>query len=197
TNQLPPPPPKPSATDGVTLSEAELKSKVGAYWNSRIEEVGRVTADAGKLRVNISGGNLTLVPNGANRFRIVEPGTEAEFEVNADGTPRRLLLNLPGQRPMVFDAVPPADAAQLSQFVGSYYSDEIDSTYRVTLKDDKLMLTRKKADPLTLQPVFRDAFATLSILGTVRFTRDAQNRVNGFTLHAGRIRSFKFIKRAE
>lgn len=195
----PPPPPKPNPTDGVTLSEAELKSKAGAYWNARIEEVGRVTADAGKLRMNISGGNLTLTPNGANRFRITESGTEAEFEVSADGAPRRLLLNLPGQKPMTFDAMPPADAspAQLVPFVGNYYSDEIDSTYKIALKDDKIVLMRKKADPTTLQPIFRDAFSTFSILGTIRFTRDAQHRVNGFTLHAGRIRSFKFVKRAE
>lgn len=188
---------RPNPASGVTLSEAELKSKVGVYWNVRAEEFARVTESDGKLRVGLGGNNGTLVPDNANRFRVPEANGEVEFETNADGAPRRMLIKLPGQKPATFDAVPPADTTQLAQFVGNYYSDEIDSTYKIALKDDKLVLMRKKADPATLQPVFRDAFSTFSILGTVRFTRDAQNRVNGFTLHAGRIRSFKFVKRAE
>ncbi len=198
-NQLTPEPAKPNQVGSSTLADAELKGKVGTYWNSWTEEFGRVTADNGKLQISASGSNLALAPNGSNRFRITEPVGEVEFEVGADGSARRMLLKYEGQKPMVFEAMPPAEAtpAQLAQFVGNYYSDEIDSTYKVTLKEDKLVLTRKKADATILQPLFRDAFATISILGTIRFTRDAQNRVNGFTLSAGRIRNFKFVKRAE
>ena len=192
-------PPKPNPTSGVALSEAELKSKTGVYWNAWAEEFARVTTSDGKLRVSLGGNNGTLVPESATRFRVPEAGGEVEFEMGTDGAPRRLLIQLPGQKPMALDAMPPAETtpAQWTQFVGNYYSDEIDSTYKITLKDDKLVLTRKKNDPTTLQPIFRDAFSTFTILGTVRFTRDAQNRVNGLTLHAGRIRSFKFVKRAE
>jgi hypothetical protein len=95
--------------------------------------------------------------------------------------------------------MPPADKtpAKLAEFAGNYYSDEIDATYRIALKDDKLVLTRKKAPAVTLQPSFRDAFSTLSILGTVRFTRDGEGRVNGFRISAGRIRGFNFVKRSE
>jgi hypothetical protein len=96
---------------------------------------------------------------------------------------------------MIFDAMPPADpAAKLTEYEGDYYSDEIDATYRVMLEDGKLALARKKNNPVTLQPAFRDGFSTLSILGNIRFTRDAQNRINGFTLSAGRIRGFKFVR---
>jgi len=93
-------------------------------------------------------------------------------------------------------AMPPADpTARLAEYEGDYYSEEIDATYRVAIKDGKLALMRKKNSPLTLQPAFRDGFSTLSILGNIRFTRDAQSRINGFTLSAGRIRSFRFVKK--
>ena len=192
-------PAKTNQISGNTLSDAELNRKVGVYWNPWTEDFGRVTAENGRLRFSFPGGNLVLMPHTANYFRLLEPAGEVEFETSSEGNSRRLLLKFPLRKPIAFDAMPPADTtlAQLAQFVGNYYSDEIDSTYKIALKDDKLVLTRKKADPTTLQPLFRDAFSTFSILGTVRFTRDAQQRVNGLTLHAGRIRSFKFVKRAE
>ena len=100
----------------------------------------RVTESDGKLRVSMGGNTGTLVPDNANRFQVPAAGGEVEFETGADGVPRRLLLQLPGQQRMTFDVVPPADATQLTQFIGNYYSDEIDSTYKITLKDDKLVL---------------------------------------------------------
>jgi hypothetical protein len=92
------------------------------------------------------------------------------------------------------DAMPPADISKLSEYEGAYYSEEIDSTYHVTLKDSNLVVTRKKAGATQLTPRFRDAFGSPGILGVFRFTRDAQNRVNGFRLSAGRIRNFLFVK---
>ncbi len=197
-SQLAPEPAKPAQPAEVKLSEAELKSKTGVYWNSWMEESGRVTFDKDKLQISVTGLNAALIPESATRFRVVEPPVDVEFETAADGSPRRMILKFEGRKPIVFDAMPPADpATKLAEFVGRYYSDEIDSTYTIAVKDDKLVMTRKKAAAVMMQPVFRDAFSTLSILGTIRFTRDAQNRVNGFTVSAGRIRGFKFVKRAD
>ncbi len=195
TNQPAPESAKANQASSRTVSNAELNRKVGVYWSSWVEEYGRVVVENGRLRFT----NLVLVPQDANHFRLLEPAGEAEFETTAEGNPRRLLLKFEGRSPIAFDLVLPADTthAQLAQFVGNYYSDEIDATYHVTLKDENLVLTRKKAEAVTLQPLFRDAFSTISILGTIRFTRGAQNRVTGFALSAGRIRSFKFVKRAQ
>jgi hypothetical protein len=106
----------------------------------------------------------------------------------------RLTVNETGAMPIKLDAMPPADTSKLSEYEGTYYSEEIDSTYRVTLKDGNLVVTRKKFGPVQLTPRFRDAFSSPGILRLFRFTRDAQNRVDGFRLSAGRIRNFLFVK---
>lgn len=191
------PPPKPvssTASAAVALSEQELNSKVGAYWDSTLEEIGRISLKDGKLQLSISGSNVTLVPMGANRFRAEGAPIEAVFESSTQGAALKLTVNVEGRAPLIFSAVPPADTSKLSEYEGTYYSEEIDSTYRVSVKDGKLTVMRKKAGPTPLTPAFRDAFSSLSILGTFRFTRDAQNRVNGFRLSAGRIRNFRFVK---
>ena len=190
------PPSKPASTAiaAVTLSEQDLNAKVGAYWDAKLEEIGRVSLKDGKLQLSVSGLNAALIPADANRFRIEGQPVEVVFEASASGAPSKMTLNIEGRSPFTYIAVPPADTSKLSEYEGTYYSDEIDSTYRVAVKDDKLMVTRKKFGPTPLTPAFRDAFSSLSILGTFRFTRDPQNRVNGFRLSAGRIRNFRFVK---
>lgn len=192
----PPPSPAPTAPAAITLSEAELKNKVGAYWDAKAEEIARITLIDGKLQASALGFGAPLAPLEANRFQSVGPGTPAEvvFETSAQGLPMKMVLKIPGRSPISYDAMPPADTTKLSEFEGAYYSEEIDSTYRVMMKDGKLMVTRKKFAPVQLTPAFRDGFASIGILGTFRFTRDAQNRVSGFRLSAGRIRNFRFVK---
>ena len=180
----------------VTLTEQELKNKVGAYWDATTEEMGRVSINDGKLQLSVAGLNAALVPVEAHRFRVAEQPIEVIFEALSEGNSLRLKLNIPGRKPMTMDAMPPADTSKLSEYEGTYYSEEIDSTYRVTLKDGNLVVTRKKAGPTQLTPRFRDAFSSPGILGMFRFTRDAQNHVNGFRLSAGRIRNFLFVKQS-
>jgi CubicO group peptidase (beta-lactamase class C family) len=188
-------PPKPAPiTAAVTLTEQELKNKVGEYWDAKAEEIGRISINDGKLQLSVPGLSAALVPVEANRFRVAEPPVEAVFEAAPEGNPLRLTLNIAGRKPVTMEAMPPADTSKLSEYEGAYYSEEIDSTYRVALKDGNLVVTRKKAGPTQLTPRFRDAFGSVGILGVFRFTRDAQNRVNGFRLSAGRIRNFLFVK---
>lgn len=195
------PPPKPAstpATAALTLSEQELKAKVGAYWDARVEEIARISLSGDKLQLSALGLSVGLMPLDANRFHTVSPSAETPaeviFENSPQGNPLRFILKIVGRPAINYDAVPPADTSKLSEYEGTYYSEEIDSTYRVSLKDGKLIVTRKKFGPTQLTPAFRDAFSSLSILGTFRFTRDAQNRVDGFRLSAGRIRNFRFVK---
>ncbi len=192
---LAPEPAKPaSPIASVKLTEEELKNKVGVYWDATAEEMGRVSISDGKLQLFAAGLSAPLIPIEANRFSVAEQPVVAVFDVSPQGKLLRLTLNFTGRKPITLDAMPPADTSKLSEYEGAYYSDEIDSTYRVTLKDGTLVVTRKKGGQTQLTPRFRDAFGSLGILGVFRFTRDAQNSVNGFRLSAGRIRNFLFVK---
>ncbi len=190
----PPPKPATTSTPAITLSESELNAKVGAYWDAKLEEVGRISLKDGKLQLSVPGANVVLIPRDANHFRAEGAPIEIVFASTAQGFPSTMTLNIEGRSPSTYTATLPADTSKLSEYEGAYYSEEIDSTYRITVNDGKLVVTRKKAGPIPLTPAFRDAFSSLSILGTFRFTRDAQHRVNGFRLSAGRIRNFRFVK---
>jgi hypothetical protein len=57
-----------------------------------------------------------------------------------------------------------------------------------------LSLTRLKHKPDALHPAVRDVFT--GDIGTVRFTRDANQHLSGYVLNAGRIQNFRFSRKA-
>ena len=189
--------PKAPAAD-VKLSEQQLKNNPGVYWSSDYADLARVTEKDGKLSLAAAGGASPLTPIGENRFRIIARPGEITFESPADGKEQRLILTLEGSPPVIYEAVKSVlPTAELTEYAGAYYSDEIDSTYRVAVQEGKLTLLRKKFPPLSMQPSFADAFSSGSLLGTIRFTRDQQQRVIGFTASGGRVRNFKFVRQAQ
>jgi CubicO group peptidase (beta-lactamase class C family) len=91
-------------------------------------------------------------------------------------------------------AAPPALApGRLAEYVGTYYSDELDATYTVLVQENRLVLRRVSPAASPLTPAAVDAF-TLGAQ-TVRFLRGAGGRVEGLAVDAGRVRDIRFVKR--
>ncbi|HEY3705544.1 MAG TPA: hypothetical protein VGL22_10815 [Terracidiphilus sp.] len=84
--------------------------------------------------------------------------------------------------------------AQLADFGGSYVSEEIDPAYRFEVRDGHLTLLRMKQKPDALRPATQDVF--IGQVGTLRFTRDANQHITGFVLDAGRIQGMQFRRQA-
>ncbi len=155
----------------------------------------------GKLHVLLGReDDFVLKPVSENLFHLAEVpfGDEVSlhFEPGAGDKPRRLLESFGEGNPNVFEAVTPftPSVAERAEYAGSYVSDEIDPVYRMIVQDGKLVLTRLKHKPDSLEPRIRDVFS--GEIGTIRFTRDSNHRVSGFLLNTGRIRNFRFTRRA-
>lgn len=95
--------------------------------------------------------------------------------------------------------------ANLTRYLGRYYSDEIDTTYDVTLKGSSLQITRNKYDSTPLYPTPRPGdsfrmdknFSNVLTSGTLTFSRDAKGKTNGFQIDdtgQDQLRNFRFVK---
>lgn len=186
-----------SAIAAVTLNQQQLKGKVGAYWHAATGSFGRVSLTGDKLFVSAPAANAELVPLGENRFRPKEQTTEVTFTTRADGSVSQMTIAQEGRKPLIYEAQETMSPTleQLKEYAGAYYSDELDTTYRVEIDGDKLVLKRKKYLPTSYSVAFKDAFNNPA-MGTFQFTRDNQKRINGFIINSGRIRNFRFVKSA-
>ena len=185
---------------GVNLTEQQLASLMGLYWDRDDDQFRNAYLKDGKLRVLGREDDFVLKPVSENLFHLAEVpfGDEVSlhFEPGAGDKPRRLLESFGEGNPNVFEAVTPftPSVAERAEYAGSYVSDEIDPVYRMIVQDGKLVLTRLKHKPDSLEPRIRDVFS--GEIGTIRFTRDSNHRVSGFLLNTGRIRNFRFTRRA-
>jgi CubicO group peptidase (beta-lactamase class C family) len=87
-------------------------------------------------------------------------------------------------------------AAEIAGFAGVYYSDELETTYRVVVEGgESLWLTRGvQRAKLPLQAGARDEFRAAG--STLRFERDTGGRVTSLSVDAGRIRGVRFVRQS-
>lgn len=79
-----------------------------------------------------------------------------------------------------------------ADYIGDYYSKELDVTYHVTAKGEGLLVSIKDNEPMELELYDKDQYT--SMVGLFRFQR-AGEKLTGFQLDAGRVKNLKFEKR--
>lgn len=186
-----------AAKPTITLSEEQLKDKVGLYLSRTSGELRRITLRDGKLRIDsFTPGSFELAPTGVNNFfNLSFPNIEVVFEL-ANPSKRKLTLKRVNAGADVFEeveAAPMAAKEQLAEYTGNYYSAELDTGYSVRLENDKLVVINKSGPQRPLLPTFRDGFTLLSG-ARFNFSRDAEGRVTSFVVQAGRTRNLRFVR---
>lgn len=185
-----------SSTGAYKATEQELQRKAGLYRDPLTNGTLKLEFKDGKLMAAVGPG-FPLTPMSATEFSVVGVPVKVTFEIAADGSTKKMIVREGGDRkPAVFEAVNAAapSAAQLAEYAGRFYSEELDTSYVFAVKDGKLILQRKKFEDSTLSPGGVDSFYD-GDLGTFKFVRNSKNQIDGFELFAGRVRQLKFVRR--
>ena len=191
-------PAKASAAPRYAPSAAELQKLAGAYLGQDNDQLIRVAVAGKGLVAETRTRKLTLAPDGPGRFRVEgsADGAEAAFTPTPGGRPVMRLTtgDLDDRETEVFDPVTAAfpGAAELAELAGSYASEELATTWRLSLEEGKLYIRHRglSKDPLT--PTMKDAMSADGL--SLRFQRDGAGKVTGFTLDEGRVRGIVFRK---
>ena len=84
------------------------------------------------------------------------------------------------------------DASQLGEYAASYYSTELEATYRVYIERGKLMMHHMRLGDFELTPDIATVGVFSGDAGRMQFEKNAQGKVTGFKLSGGRIRIIRF-----
>jgi len=187
-----------STAKPVSVPDERLSQYAGLYWKKDDERAMRIQHKDGKLFLPQSEDErLELSPVADNRFLLVVAPVAFTFDQAAPGAPWRLSVQGPQQeKPDVFERATQAQPTpdQLNAYTGSYVSEEIEPVYRIVVENGGLVLKRLKSKPQKLQPTLADYFEGSS--GDLHFQRDPSGKITGFVLDSGRIKNFRFRKRA-
>ncbi len=183
---------EPAKPVAVVLPAETLKRYVGVYLEPRTDDILRVELNKDGKTLRIAG--QASVPVSATVFSTPDGSQQATFETGPAGSPLRMRASDGRSIPGLWEAVPafapkPAD---LEAFAGTYYGEEIDTTYTLFVEGGKLKVRFRPAQRFTLMPVLADVFESGS--NVIRFTRDGTGRVDGFLVSSGRVRRLRFVR---
>ena len=186
--------PDPEPGDGMPLSAGELEGKTGLYREVDTGDPLRVTLEDGALRV----GNQPLVAHSASEFQVGASERRLVFGAAADGG-RPTIDEYTGE--YYDNTYEPVDeftptAGQLDAYVGTFHSDDAETTLVVAVEGDQLVAKRRPDAVFELEPVYRDAF-NAGGLGRIRFDLGADGRAQAFGIRQGRVYDMRFQRVAD
>lgn len=179
--------PRASAPDTLPLDVPALLRWRGLYEDTRWHSVTRLDTIRGVLRLGeaplraladgtLQAGNLRVRPSMDSDGR-----TPTLRFVTSDGD--SVVWRHRAEQPWT------PTATELASLAGRYHSDEIGSTFTVSVRGDRLIMSPRAGVERMLTPTFRDAFASPG--EAVWFTRDRRGRVTA--MHLGASRAWDFV----
>lgn len=180
--------PLPAAVDytsaGKTVPPDVLQKYVGVYKNDK-DDYQRIEFKEGKLWLMNDG--IELIPLSSNVFRT------SLIEGTFSFRQRQMVVKIDGEKPVTFALIQTQKPKDLGQFVGDYYSAELDATWQLRVKDGQLTEQVKHSDApsLTLRPICQDTFTLEG--GSLRFEIEGGIPKRAF-LTVSRIRNVEFVK---
>jgi len=189
----------------IGIDSAILQTYVGKYFDENLWLQVTITKEADHLVFEAPyQDKLEIYPSSDSSSFVPFADLKFIFNKNSKGKTAKVTIIQSGQKfPLKYlgTDVFPLKAEQLSQYVGEFYSKEINATYPVLLKDNKLFVKFPQSlaqycnnnPEAELISEHADYFA--SPVSSFQFTRNAQNDISGFILKdVGRVRNLVFSK---
>ncbi|HWS90010.1 MAG TPA: serine hydrolase [Pyrinomonadaceae bacterium] len=173
----------------IALSEKEALRYVGIYAHPESGRVFKLSVKDGKLiNSGIFKNEVPVTAVSENRLLVVEENGMAELNPVFDQSGTVSEIRAPDKtgKPDVFVRVkPPLDSPQqLSEYAGTYYSDEFNADYIISLKGNNLSLQISENLKPALTAAYADVFTTANGQINLSFTRDDKGKIAGFVFNS-------------
>jgi CubicO group peptidase (beta-lactamase class C family) len=173
----------------IALPEKEALRYAGVYANPETGKVFKLSLKDGKLvNSGLLSNEIPVTPISENRLLLVEGSdvTELNPVFNQSGTISEIKILPKSGKPDIFVPVkPPLDSPQqLSEYAGTYYSDEFNADYKISLKGNHLSLQLGENLQPTLTAAYADVFTTAGGQINLSFTRDDKGKIAGFVFNS-------------
>jgi len=198
--------PSPSKTAAISKKKSPKPFKIpakklaaftGTYWLKSALLLRKIVLENGKLYYVRSETNRTeLVPVSKTEFRMKEFETvTVAFSDKTEGRYDTVTVAGAGGPPLTGKWIKPFKVTKesLEEYVGRYYSQELQVYYELVLEKDKLGVNGRNITGKPLRKLPEDYFISSDGGGaSLKFQRDEQGTVIGFKVSTGRVLNLRF-----
>lgn len=179
----------------ISLSEEQMDDFIGAYWNEAESYSRRIYLEDDTLRYGREINNSPLVPINENTFHMLTEDADVQVSFKNDASKKIMEVIVDGGEPIISEYYNPSNYSNedLMEFAGTFYSDELSTSYKLVVKNDSLFATHSRHEDIVVTPIKQDTFsANRWFFGLVEFERDNSNSISGFRVSSGRVRNLYF-----
>ncbi len=180
----------------ISLNKNKLSPFVGDYFsldNGYLRKV-RLVDDTLRLEVNANV-TSTIVPVSENEFTIDTNESDVRIVFEKSGNGHQMSVRVNGREPAVYRSYEPANykAKELSQFEGSFYSEELGVSYTIDIANNTLSTYVGERKLVDYVSAMDDNF-TSAHDGFITFQRNKKGKITGFVLSDYSLGSISFTK---
>ena len=191
-------PPKPATARDSTLTELKIDPKVlDAYVGDYQLSPGLIisfTREGDQLMLQATGeAKIPAFPTSESRFVLKVVDAQVTFDAPAPGgQSARVTLHQDGgdQSAKRIERVHPT-TEKLQEYIGTFYSKELDALYTVSVRDNKLSVHYARGE-LEMTPTIANVFVAEFPMGAMEYRCTGIRRCDGFTISNGRVRNLRF-----
>jgi hypothetical protein len=183
----------------VAVEPAILKEYVGMYsQDSFIIRVERLNSSL--VIHQLMDPNIRLYPESTNKFFLKDGVERYSFQRDGEGQVNQLTIHTSQGGEFQLDRLDPKVSGydDVETLLGEYYSDELETTYRVAIRENQLIVEHFQNEEVFLVRVDQDHYwGDTWWFSEVRFIRDENNDVTGFRLNADQdsVQNLLFVKK--
>ena len=184
-------PSKKAPVKTIKLSGKQLDKFSGLYWNEEDKYSRKIYIKDGMLMYFRGENNESqLAPIGGNKFQMLNVDVDLKVKFGKNKKNKKTMTVIEDDlSPGEFVTYKPANYTpkRLMEFIGRYYSEELDASYTFRLENGKLFARHLRLDDAKLTAIKTDLFKTNQwFFNQVKFIRDKKNKIVG--LHASNVR---------
>jgi CubicO group peptidase (beta-lactamase class C family) len=185
--------PIPRSVTSIDLPLTELQLRTGFYHNPTTGSIWELEIKDDKLMAKVVWMYFQLDPIDATHFQSIDNELDCDIEF-PDNSTQMIVKVDPGNGVKIYTLEKMLNSATdiLADYVGTYYSAELESSYQIYLEDNRLFVKYKGKSPFQLKSIGQDLF--LLEADRCEFVRDKQSRVIGFDRCSDRVRRLHFNK---
>jgi CubicO group peptidase (beta-lactamase class C family) len=177
----------------INLSATELRDKIGFYRSTTTGSIREIKLKNETVTMKQASLECPLVPIAANQFRLLEGNSSLVYgnriyEFSVDSRQMLIQTHIGGDvQTSIWEKLSSNPSIQLTEYLGSYYSDELKVDKQIILDANKLYIRGRHTPTLLLASIGQDLFFMPESGNQLGFLRDMNDRVIAFTLHGDSI----------
>ncbi|ESA39133.1 hypothetical protein N836_02260 [Leptolyngbya sp. Heron Island J] len=187
--------------NSINLPIAELQLKTGFYYNPTTGSIWKLEIKDEKLMAKLAWMYFQLVPIDTNHFQSIDNEIDYDIEFSEDLT--RMIVRVDsgnGIKAYTLEKMLDTPKDLLTDYLGTYYSAELESEFKITSANNKLYCKNKGCSPSHLRVVGQALFLVYHVnvdsihTNKFEFVRDQEDRVVGLYRCCDRVRKLYFSK---